>query len=317
MSTKQLAKSETKFCIVTHCFWRYPIVGMLVIVLVVILGFAVGSPDWPTATIEQVSSMQPGGTIWAVSQELDGTSNSYTNTKEYGLDHPAMRLVIDPLRSASWALTTIENNALNQYLAASTKQQQKWAMNYDKAIRQTVDMNGMGGNSMGITPVPTLTKIDQLTGDFGPVPQIAQAILKIAKNGYLETYFQGISPGNVYQYTNIWLYDQPYMLNTAIKNGLTDDQWGMIKERGFLVGPWYLIVPAIAHVELPGGSNGLGFIIWNGLIALFFVVLFPIVPGLRSIPKYLKLYKLVYVVDPSVKKSSVSISEVDRINAKI
>ncbi len=291
-------KEKTRFSIVTHCFWRYPIVGLLVIAVVVVLGFMVGSPDWPQATIKKVSMTQPGGTILAVAQELDGTSASYTNTHEYGMADPAKRFVIDPLKSASWALSPNEEAALDQFLNASSSQQQQWAMNYDKAIQKTTGMNAMGGNSMSAIPVPSMQKIDQLTGNFGPVPKLAKTILKLAQNGYLERYFQGVGSNNIYQYTNIWLYDQPYMLNTAIKNGLTDDQWGMIKERGFFVGPWYLIIPAIAHVELPGGSTGPGFIFWNGLIALFFVVLFPLVPGLRSVPKYLKLYKLVYAVDP-------------------
>lgn len=36
----------------------------------------------------------------------------------------------------------------------------------------------------------------------------------------------------------VWLYDHPTLLNTALAKGLTDDQWGMVKERGFPVGPW-------------------------------------------------------------------------------
>ncbi len=64
------------------------------------------------------------------------------------------------------------------------------------------------------------------------------------------------------------------MLNTAVDQGLTDDQWGMVKERGFSVGPWYLIIPAVIHVKLPGGEGGPGFILWNLLFAaiLLFVV---------------------------------------------
>lgn len=318
MAKRKTYRGETKFSIVTHGFWRYPIVGFLVIAVVVILGFRVGSPDWPQATIKRVSTMQPGGTIWAVAQELDGNSASYANTHEYGMTDPAKSLVVDPLKSIPWALSTSEQSALHQFFAASSSQQQQWAMNYDKAIQKAIGVSGMDSDSMGPTPVPSMAKIESLKGNFGPVPEIARTILRLAQNGYLETYFQGISPGNVYQDTNIWLYDQPYLLNTAIKNGLTDDQWGMIKERGFFVGPWYLIVPAIAHVELPGGSTGVGFILWNGLIALFFVVLFPLVPGLRSIPKYLKLYKLVYAVDPSdeVENYKVSSTEVVR-DAKI
>jgi hypothetical protein len=94
------------------------------------------------------------------------------------------------------------------------------------------------------------------------------------------------------------------MLNTAIRNGLTDDQWGMIKERGFKPGPWYLIIPAIFHVKFPAGSTGLGFIFWNSLLAIFVVVLFPLVPGLRDIPRYIGLYKLIYAVDPKKTKRS-------------
>jgi hypothetical protein len=74
--------------------------------------------------------------------------------------------------------------------------------------------------------------------------------------GYLEQYFQAVEPGHADYLTNNWLYDTPSMLNTAIRQGLTDDQWGMIKELGFPVGPWYLIVPTIIHVKLPGGSFG-------------------------------------------------------------
>ncbi|UOF92260.1 hypothetical protein LSG31_08890 [Fodinisporobacter ferrooxydans] len=289
---------QTRFSIVTHCFWRYPIVGILVILGVVILGVSAGSPDWPVATIQKISTNQPGGTILAVAQELDGTSASYTNVHEYGMSDPVSSLVINPLKSAKWALNSQQKAALDQYMKAKPSEQKQWAMNYDKAIQKAMGMNSMGGDSMGLTPVPQMAKIAHLKGNFGPVPEIAQSILQLAQNGYLETYFQGTSPEHIYQYTNIWLYDQPYLLNTAIKNGLTDDQWGMIKERGFFVGPWYLIIPAVAHVLLPGGSNGPGFIFWNGLIAFVFVVLFPLVPGFRDIPKYLKLYKLVYAVDP-------------------
>ena len=86
----------------------------------------------------------------------------------------------------------------------------------------------------------------------------------------------------------------PNLLNPAVAQGLTDDQWGMVKERGFPVGPWYLFIPAVFHVELPGGATGQGFVLWNLLFAAILLFVVPLVPGVRDIPKYLKLYRFIY-----------------------
>ncbi len=272
---------------------------MALLVSIITLGIWVGSPNWPKATIKNSALKEPGGTIWTVSQELDGASVSYTDPYAYGMKDPAQRLVIGPLKSAAWFLSQTQRQALNTYVNASVSERINWAKSYDKAIQKTVPLS-----ESDFTPVPKMSDIAMLKGDFGPVPVIANTILELAQVGYLEMYFQGISSGNVFEYTNIWLYDQPYMLNTAIRNGLTDDQWGMIKERGFVPGPWYLSIPAIAHIWLPGGSTGPGFMLWNILFALFGVVLFPLIPGLRDIPKYIGLYKLIYAVDPKKAKRS-------------
>jgi len=93
---------------------------------------------------------------------------------------------------------------------------------------------------------------------------------------------------------NIWLYDHPHLLNTAVDQGLTDDQWGMVKERGFSVGPWYLFIPAVFHVYFPGGITGQWFVIWNLLFAAILLFLVPLVPGVRDLPRYLKLYRFIY-----------------------
>jgi hypothetical protein len=297
MSSDPQSRPNTRFSLVTHCFWRYPVLALVLALAVALLGFTAGSPFWPRATIAKVAAIQPGGTVWAVAQQLDGSSASNTIAMQPGIHDPAEALVIKPLQSAKWTLSSAQNQALAEYLAAAPAQQQKWAMNYDNAIKKGLGI-GSGGGMGDLTPVPKMEMINELKGNFGPVPVMAKTILELAGNGYLETYFQGVSPYHVYQYTNIWLYDEPHMLNTAIHNGLTDDQWGMIKERGYPVGPWYLIFPAIAHVLLPSGSTGPGFIFWNGVIAIFFVVIFPLIPGLRDIPDKLKLYRFVYAVDP-------------------
>ena len=123
---------------------------------------------------------------------------------------------------------------------------------------------------------------------------LLKANLQLAQNGYLEQYLQAVDPGHSFHLTNIWLYDHPQMLNTAVALGLTDDQWGMVNERGFPVGPWYLSIPAVFHVYFPGGVTGPGFILWNLLFAAFLLFFIPLVPGVRDIPRYLKLYRFIY-----------------------
>ena len=123
---------------------------------------------------------------------------------------------------------------------------------------------------------------------------LVKANLQLAQNGFLEQYLQAVEPGHSYHLTNIWLYDHPNLLNTAVDQGLTDDQWGMVKERGFPVGPWYLIIPAVFHVYFPGGVTGPGFVLWNLLFAAILLFVVPLVPGIRDIPRYLKLYRFIY-----------------------
>ncbi len=123
---------------------------------------------------------------------------------------------------------------------------------------------------------------------------LVQADLTLAQNGYLEQYLEAVDSGHSYHLVNIWLYDHPNLLNTAVDQGLTDDQWGMVKERGFPVGPWYLSIPAVFHVYFPGGATGQGFILWNLLFAAILLFFVPLVPGVRDLPRYLKLYRFIY-----------------------
>ena len=227
----------------------------------------------------------------AFTQELDGTATSTGNAQEFGMGDPGQVFVLNPLRQAAPLLGSDVQLALSTYESATPDQQQKWASAYDTALGTITPSSG--GN-MGGASGPDYTKLDTLKGDFGPVPVLVKANLQLAQNGYLEQYLQAVEPGHSYHLTNIWLYDHPNMLNTAVAEGLTDDQWGMVKERGFSVGPWYLFIPAVFHVYFPGGVTGQWFVFWNLLFAALLLFVVPLVPGIRDIPKYLKLYRFIY-----------------------
>ncbi len=277
--------------LVRHCFWKYPLLSVVLLVVVALLAFFVGSPNWPRDTIAQVSQKDAGGAVLAFTQELDGTSSSAGNAQEFGMGDPGQVFVLNPLHQAASFLGPDVQNAVATYDAASVQQRQDWASAYHKAL-DSITPTSAGG--MGSIPSPDYQKIGQLQGDFGPIPALVQTDLRLAQNGYLEQYLQSVEPGHAYHLTNIWLYDHPALLNTAVDQGLTDDQWGMIKERGFPIGPWYLIIPAIIHVKIPGGEGGPGFVIANLVFAFFLLFLVPLVPGLRDLPRYLKFYRFIY-----------------------
>lgn len=295
--------------LVRHVFWKYPLISVILIVVVVVLAASVGSPNYRRDTIAGVSTADPGGAVLAFTQELDGTSSSAGNAKEFGLGPPAQVFVLDPLRAALPLLGPVSvpglprlkparvRQAVASFAAASPAQQIAWASNYDKAlgkIPMSTAGTGMAGPAMGAAVSPNIAKLGMLKGDFGPVPRMVETDLRLAQTGFLAQSLEASDPGHAGQRANIWLYDHPHMLNTAVAQGLTDDQWGMVKERGFNVGPWYLIVPSVFHVDFPGGTTGSGFVLWNLLFAAILLFFVPLVPGVRSLPRRLKLYRFIY-----------------------
>jgi hypothetical protein len=277
--------------LVRHVFWKYPILSVVLLVIVAGLAAAVGSPNWPRDTIAGATKDNPGGAILAFTQELDGTATSTGNAAEFGMGDPGQVFVLNPLRQAAPLLGSNVQAALATYDSASSQQQQAWAKAYEDALG-TITPSGEG--EMEGVASPEFSKITTLKGDFGPIPTLVQADLKLAQDGYLEQYLQSVDPGHSFHMVNIWLYDHPNMLNTAVDQGLTDDQWGMVKERGFSIGPWYLFIPAVFHVYFPAGVTGPGFVLWNLAFAAILLFFVPLVPGVRDIPRYLKLYRFIY-----------------------
>jgi hypothetical protein len=47
-------------------------------------------------------------------------------------------------------------------------------------------------------------------------------------------------------------------------------------------------------VKAPKGSTGQGFVIGNLVFAFFLLFIVPLTPGLRSLPRRLKLYRFIY-----------------------
>ena len=291
---------------VRHVFWKYPIIALVLFVAVTVLAFAIGSPNAPRETIAGATKADPGGCVLAFAHELAGAGNSAQNAEEFGVGNPAQVFVLRPLKSALPTLGTVTvanmptlqpsevRAAVNAYDAATPTQRLAWATDYHHAVDALAPMERGGAEMEGSEPSPDFMKIGTLHGHFGPVPTLVESDVLLAQTGYLQQYLEAVEPGHSFHLTNIWLYDHPELLKTAVDEGLTDDQWGMVKERGFSVGPWYLVIPAVIHIYLPSGITGKGFVLWNVLFALLLLFAVPLIPGVRDLPRILKLYRFIY-----------------------
>ncbi|HEV2580724.1 MAG TPA: hypothetical protein VGT44_07710, partial [Ktedonobacteraceae bacterium] len=113
--------------LVRHVFWKYPLLSLVLLVVVAVVAATVGSPNWPRDSVESVSKADPGGSILAFTQELDGTSSSASNAQEFGMGAPGDVFVHFPLHQAGWFLGPPVQNALATWDAVSPQQRQTWA----------------------------------------------------------------------------------------------------------------------------------------------------------------------------------------------
>src|SRR5260370_8309687 len=134
-SSSTPATDEPQERLVRHVFWKYPIISLVLLVVVAVLAFAAGSPNWPRDTIAGATKDNPGGAILAFTQELDGTATSSGNAAEFGIGDPGQAFVLNPLRQATSLLGPGVQSALSSYDSATSLPQQNWAPAYDIPLR--------------------------------------------------------------------------------------------------------------------------------------------------------------------------------------
>jgi hypothetical protein len=276
--------------------------GMLVVVLV--LSFVLSSPDVPPVTLQSWAHAAPLDFLETATTELQGTSfiadygppyNDGTGAIQAlgplqpqvwaGVHQPVdppQADVIAPLKLASVgrpALTT----ALDQYEQAPTTQQQSWLTAYLKLL----------GHATVSGPLVTVGK-----GAYGPLNTMMEALLADARGGALDALL--MHSGRFYEtnYTEplLFLGDGNYFSTLASQAHLNGSQWGMMNETGRYPGQswlwlytfWYQIPP------FNTASNAdLLVVLMMGLLSTL-LILVPFIPGLRDLPRWLGLHRLVW-----------------------
>jgi len=292
---------------------RYDIVkeGVIAIVVVsiltVLLAGLFSSPDEPPLTFQGWASSAPDNFYATAVQELAGTSTSagygppYNTAADgvsigpiapqqwFGVTHPVDTVndfVITPLRSQQQSAGTTD--ALAQWDAAGPDQQAAWATAYDTALTTA------NGDATAVA-----------AGDYGPVPALAQGLTDMASAGALDGILT--SQGGFYQTDStkqiLFLGDGSALDDAATAAHLQGNTWGMMNETGSYPGQAWLWLYSFWY-QLPqfNSDNPDDYLTSHADAIIFYVMavlslallLLPFIPGLRSIPRWIPLHRLIW-----------------------
>jgi len=278
------------------------VIALLVVgVLTGLLAAVLSSPDRKAISLSGWAQAAPEDVVATATAELAGTSTSagygppYNSAdvgpklgplalaKAAGNRIPidsANDLVIGPLRTVSGAKPLTA--ALKTWDQASADDQTKWASAYADALAAVSD-----GNPAKVAK-----------GDYGPVPVLAGSFLTLAGTGSLEgllttskTFYNGDETKPL-----LLLADGAYIEDQARAEHLGGDQWGMMNETGSYPGqPWMWLYTFWYQVSPFSTSGNADVLVWGlmAVLTLGFIFL-PFIPGLRSLPRYLGVHKLIW-----------------------
>ena len=294
---------------------RYDLVKEFVIALVVVLVLSgalaaiFSSPDEKPITMSAWAKADPDNLVTTAASELAGATTSAGYGAPYNTAAEGQKLgplplqkwggVRVPIDSAELVLGPLGNisdnpevsTALATWKAATPEQQTKWATAYTDAIG-TAAADGAPATGAG----GEVAKV--ATGDYGPVPALSAGLLSLAKTGGLEGALT--SSGNFYggdqTKSLLLLSDGAYLEDQAVAQNLGGDQWGMMNEVGNAPGqPWMWLYTFWYQVKPFSTSDNADAEVWGLMMVLTLLLMFlPFIPGLRSIPKWIPIHRLVW-----------------------
>ena len=280
---------------------------VVVLVLVVVLSVVFSAPVVHSVTFKQWAIAAPRDFATTTLTELAGTSESATYGPPYNNGtqqvqtivgsfslqtlagvhlpiNPTQDFIIAPL-TAFAAINPALQTPLNEWQNASAAQQKAWSQ---AAISSTLKLEG--------TTVSLSSQVDT-----GPIAPLLSTMVAAAQAGALDAQLVQ-SSGNVYSMDNskplLYIADGQYLGQIASLYNLKGDQWGIMNQIGSWPGQpwlwwyamWYNVPGPIRAVH---GYNDIYAIIYAGPI-VWLVLLIPFIPGVRSIPRYLRVYRLIW-----------------------
>ncbi|HVB93705.1 MAG TPA: hypothetical protein VND67_05240 [Acidimicrobiales bacterium] len=275
----------------------------VVVLLVVGLTVVFSSPDDQPVTVRSWSTAQPVDFAQTAITELDGSSG----TAGYGPPYnqtPDASQSIGPFSPESWfgvhhpidsandyvvaPLLTLPNQpgldaAISTYTSAPATQQASWTAAYEKAVADATF-------TRGALQVPS--------GRYGPVAPMISALTSMARSGALDGAL--ISSRQFYgtDYTKplLFMADGTYLANLGQAQHLQGPQWGMMNETGNYPGQaWLWLYTMWYQVPPMKTSSNADLQVWAIMMVLtLLLALVPFIPGLRSIPRWTRVYRIIW-----------------------
>jgi hypothetical protein len=270
-----------------------------VTLLTVVLAVVFSSPDVKPFTVSKWATAAPKDFLQTAVAELDGSSGIATYGPPYthvagagqnivggislqramGVQIPidtARAFVLDPLSIPAQSNARLAK-ALVDYRAASPSQQRAWANAFSRGLDRGRIVRG---------------------GNYGPVASLMANLLLMARSGALDGAL--VSTSRFYQ-TNftkslLFLSDGSYLESLASQQNLLGSQWVMMNETGNYPGQAWLWLYTFWYQVPPfATSDNADAQIWAimAILSLAFVCV-PFIPGVRSIPLYLPVYRLIW-----------------------
>ncbi|HEV2216713.1 MAG TPA: hypothetical protein VGV88_03975 [Candidatus Dormibacteraeota bacterium] len=298
----------------------YALAGLAALVLVLAAVFS--SPDVPPVTIAGWAQNDPIDFVTTATNELQGSTisagygNPYNTSgagqswgpiapvQWFGTRIPvdsAGAFVIQPLKYASAGNTDL-GKALDQWTSAKSDQQTTWLKAYSDALTKATVTDG---------------KVTVADGEYGPLPVMMNNLLAVAQAGGLDGLL--LINGRFYQtdYTQALLFmgDGTYLSGLAQNANLTGSQWGMMNETGSYPGQtwlwlytmWYQVWPfnnTNGFLGINAGNADLGIVILMTVLTAA-LALVPFIPGLRDIPRWIPIHRLIWKEYYSPRKGAV------------
>jgi hypothetical protein len=259
------------------------------------------SPDEKAITMSDWAAAAPNDVVATATGELAGTTTSAGYGPPYNSNDTGQKL--GPLPLQSWGgvripvdsandlvvvpLTQAANDpslraALGVWNRASDDQRTAWATAYGDALTKAPD-----GDPGKVAP-----------GDYGPVPVMAGSFLTLARSGGLEGALtsSGTFYGGDQTRSLLLLADGAYLEDQARARNLVGDQWGMTNETGNYPGqPWMWLYTFWYQIEPFSSSGNADALVWGLMMLLSAgLVLLPFIPGLRSIPRWIPVHRLIW-----------------------
>jgi hypothetical protein len=284
------------------------IAGAVVLALVIALASVVSSPDVPPVTVQSWSHATPGDFMATSAAELAYTSDTatygppYDNTSTPAGSGDVQKIIVSwqlitgvmqPINSArTFVLAPLSTRApgdptltraLRRYETAPKSVQTAWDTAYLKIVHRVTFRND----------VPFVPRAAD-----GPVPVLISAELTMARSGALDA---ALLAHHQFYGTNftkplLFLEDGSYFASVGRKLHVLGTQWGVMNETGSYPGqPWLWLYTL--WYQVPGfrtSANVDLIAIYLTGVATILLLCVPIIPGLRDIPRYLPVHRLVW-----------------------